>query len=122
MTIEPGARAAVPTGLAFEITSGYEIQVRPRSGFAFKKGLTVINAKCTFDADYRGEVMVLVVNLGQEAVVIASGDRVAQLVLQKVERIGWLESQELEASERRGWRVRQHGIHDRRDAGLALQR
>ncbi len=100
MEIAPGKRAAVPTGLKFEIPQGYEVQVRPRSGFAFKRGLTVVNAPGTIDSDYRGEVMVLVVNLGDEPVAIAPGDRIAQLVLQKVERIEWLESAELSQSVR----------------------
>lgn len=100
LQIGPGKRVAVPTGLAFEIPLGYEIQVRPRSGFAFKKGLTVINAPGTIDSDYRGEVMVLMVNLGEDLVVVSSGDRIAQLVLQKVEQIEWKEAAALEASER----------------------
>jgi dUTP pyrophosphatase len=100
MVVPPGGRAAVPTGLAFELSPGYEIQVRPRSGFAFKKGLTVVNAPGTIDSDFRGEVMVLVVNLGQEPVSIAPGDRIAQLVLQRVERIDWAEVDALADSAR----------------------
>ncbi|MEE4274077.1 MAG: dUTP diphosphatase [Thermoanaerobaculales bacterium] len=78
--LAPGERAAVPTGLSFEIPSGWEIQVRPRSGLAIKQGLTIVNAPGTIDSDYRGELKVLLVNLGGEAVVIRRGDRVAQLV------------------------------------------
>ncbi len=100
LTLQPMQRYAVPTGLAFEIAVGYEVQVRPRSGFAFKKGLTVVNAPGTIDSDYRGEVMVLVVNLGQEPVTIVPGDRIAQLVVQKVEQVEWVEASTLEASER----------------------
>lgn len=100
MEIGIGKRVAVPTGLAFQIPDGYEIQVRPRSGFAYKRGLTVVNAPGTIDSDYRGEVMVLMINLGQEPVIVSDGDRIAQLVLQKVERIEWLESASLESSER----------------------
>lgn len=100
MEIAPGQRAAVPTGLAVEVPPGYEIQVRPRSGFAFKKGLTVVNAPGTIDSDYRGEVMVLVINLGQERVTLAPGDRIAQFVLQKVETIAWEEASELASTTR----------------------
>jgi dUTP pyrophosphatase len=92
LTVAPGKRVAVPTGLAFEIPDGYEVQVRPRSGAAFKQGLTVVNAPGTIDSDYRGEVKVLLINLGEEAVTIAPGDRIAQLVLQRVEQITWRET------------------------------
>lgn len=80
LELAPGERTAVPTGLAFEIPTGWEIQVRPRSGLAIKHGLTVVNAPGTIDSDYRGELRVLLVNLGRETVVIRRGDRVAQLV------------------------------------------
>jgi len=90
--IARGERVAVPTGLAFEIPPGYEIQVRPRSGLAFKKGLTVINAPGTIDSDYRGEVKILMVNLGEEPLEILPGDRIAQLILQRVEQIEWQEA------------------------------
>ena len=100
MVIATKTRAAIPTGLIFEIPQDYEIQVRPRSGMAFKRGLTVVNAPGTIDSDFRGEVMILVINLGEEAVEIASGDRVAQLVLQRVERIEWHEATELGSTER----------------------
>ncbi len=100
LVIKPGERFAVPTGLSVEIPEGYEIQVRPRSGLAFKKGLTVVNAPGTIDSDYRGEVKVLVINLGNENVEIASQDRIAQLVLQKVDQIQWQEVESLNATER----------------------
>lgn len=89
LVIQPNQRCAVPTGLAFGIPEGFEIQVRPRSGLAIKQGLTVINAPGTIDCDYRGEVMVLLVNLGTEPVKLQHGDRIAQLVLQKVDQIKW---------------------------------
>lgn len=89
ITLKPLERAAVPTGLAFEIPSGYEVQVRPRSGLALKHGLTVVNAPGTIDSDYRGEVKILLVNLGEADVVVEPGMRVAQLVLQRVERAEW---------------------------------
>jgi dUTP pyrophosphatase len=81
ITVAPGARVAVPTGLAFAIPAGFEGQVRPRSGLARKVGLTILNAPGTIDSDYRGEVQVLLVNLGDAPHVIQPGDRVAQLVI-----------------------------------------
>ena len=81
MTIQPGQRVLIPTGLSFEVTSGYEIQVRPRSGLALKKGITLLNSPGTIDADYRGEVKIIVIHHGQEPVVIHNQDRIAQLVL-----------------------------------------
>jgi dUTP pyrophosphatase len=84
IAVAPGARVAVPTGLAFEIPVGYEGQVRPRSGLARKVGLTILNAPGTIDSDYRGEVTVLLVNLGEAPHVIEPGDRIAQLVIAPV--------------------------------------
>jgi dUTP pyrophosphatase len=84
LVIEPGARALVPTGLAIELPARCEGQVRPRSGLAFKHGVTVLNAPGTIDEDYRGEVQVLLVNLGQAPHVIRPGDRIAQLVIAPV--------------------------------------
>ena len=84
VVLAPGARAAVPTGLEMAIPEGYEGQVRPRSGLALRHGLTVLNAPGTVDSDYRGEVKVVLVNLGQESVTISRGERVAQLVIAPV--------------------------------------
>ena len=84
LVLAPGARAAVPTGLEMAIPPGYEGQVRPRSGLAFKHGLTVANAPGTIDCDYRGEVKVLLINLGTEPVTLARGERIAQLVVAPV--------------------------------------
>lgn len=95
LRLERGERVAVPTGLAFAIPPGYEIQVRPRSGLSLKKGLTVINAPGTIDADYRGELKVLLVNLGKEPVEVLPGERIAQLVLCPVVQIHWQEVTEL---------------------------
>jgi dUTP pyrophosphatase len=86
LVITPGARALVPTGIAIAIAQGYEAQVRPRSGLAARHGLTVLNAPGTIDADYRGEIQVLLVNLGGEPVTITRGMRVAQLVIAPVVR------------------------------------
>lgn len=82
--LAPGARAAVPTGLVVAVPSGYELQVRPRSGLALKHGVTLANAPGTIDSDYRGEVMVLLVNLGQSPYAVQRGERIAQLVLAPV--------------------------------------
>ena len=86
LSLAPGDRVAVPTGLAMAIPEGYEVQVRPRSGLAFKHGLTVANAPGTIDADYRGEVKVLLINLGPDPVIITRGMRIAQLVPAAVTR------------------------------------
>jgi dUTP pyrophosphatase len=100
LEILPGKRAAVPTGLAFGIPEGYEVQVRPRSGLSIKQGLTVINSPGTIDSDYRGEVMVLMINLGTEPVRLQHGDRIAQLVIKKVEQIQWVSVDDLSDTER----------------------
>lgn len=81
VALSPGQRTLVPTGLSFEIPPGYEIQARPRSGWALKEGIGLVNSPGTIDADYRGEVKIILINLGQETVVIRDQDRIAQLVL-----------------------------------------
>ncbi len=86
LVLEPGERRAVPTGLVLEIPDGYEAQVRPRSGLALGRGVTVVNAPGTIDSDYRGELLVSLVNLGDEPACIRRGDRVAQLVIAPVTR------------------------------------
>ena len=88
-TINPGHKMLIKTGLFVEIPIGYEIQVRPRSGLAFKKGLTVLNSPGTIDADYRGEIGVILINHGTEQVFLERGERIGQLVLNKVEQIKW---------------------------------
>lgn len=90
LVIAPGARALVPTGLAIALPDGYEAQVRPRSGLALNHGVTVLNAPGTVDADYRGEVGVILVNHGTEPFTVVRGTRVAQLVLARVERLAWV--------------------------------
>lgn len=97
MELAPGARALIPTGLAMALPSGYEGQVRPRSGLAAKAGLTVLNAPGTVDADYRGEVQVILVNLGQTPHLIAPGDRIAQLVVAPVTQTHVEEVETMEA-------------------------
>jgi dUTP pyrophosphatase len=98
--IAPGHRARVPTGLAVEIPPGWEAQVRPRSGLAHRFGVTMPNAPGTIDSDYRGEIAVLLLNLGDRPFRLQRGDRIAQLVLSRVEPIEWLEVDELESSSR----------------------
>ena len=100
LVIEPGERAAVPTGLTMEIPGGFEGQVRPRSGLAIRHGLTVVNAPGTIDSDYRGELKVLMVNLGSEPATIVRGERIAQLVIAPVTRAVFVESAELNPSTR----------------------
>lgn len=100
VVLKPLERAVVPTGLFLEIPAGCEVQVRPRSGLAAKKGITVLNAPGTIDADYRGEVCVILVNLSSENFTIENGERIAQLVLARHEQIEWEETGELSASVR----------------------
>ena len=100
VTIPPGGRHAVATGLALAIPPGYEIQVRPRSGLALKHGITVPNTPGTIDSDYRGELKVILINHGAEAFEIRRGDRVAQLVLAPVTQGSWLEVSELDETAR----------------------
>jgi dUTP pyrophosphatase len=100
VTIEPGARKLVPTGLAIALPDGYEAQVRPRSGLAMRHGITVLNSPGTIDADYRGEIGVLLINLGHEVFTIERGMRIAQMVVAPVSRLEWREVTELPVSER----------------------
>ncbi|WP_405411461.1 dUTP diphosphatase [Maribacter sp. Asnod1-A12] len=89
VTLQPLGRAIIPTGLFIELPVGIEAQVRPRSGLAAKKGVTVLNAPGTIDADYRGEVGVILINLGSEDFVVENGERIAQMVIAKHERADW---------------------------------
>jgi dUTP pyrophosphatase len=100
LEIAPMARAAVPTGIALEIPPGFEGQVRPRSGRALEEGLTLVNSPGTVDADYRGEIKVLLVNLGSAPITIRPGDRIAQLIIAPVARAELVEVAELEPSSR----------------------
>ncbi|KHD87771.1 MAG: deoxyuridine 5'-triphosphate nucleotidohydrolase [Bdellovibrio sp. ArHS] len=100
VTLNPGERALIPTGLSFEIPLGYEIQARPRSGWAAKSGLTVLNTPGTIDADYRGEVKIIVINLGNESVVINDQERCAQLVIAPVLQAQFQVVDELGSTER----------------------
>ena len=100
IVIRPGERAMVPTGLSFEIPAGFEIQTRPRSGLAWKHGLTIVNTPGTIDADYRGEVKILLLNHGQEPIQIADQERIAQCVLAPVIQALWVEADDLSDTER----------------------
>ena len=102
--IAPGDRITIPTGLYFEIPTGFFITLRPRSGLALKQGLTLLNTPATIDSDYRGELRVLVINLGHEPVRIAHGDRIAQLLLEQIVNLEWdeVESRELLEDSDRG--------------------
>ncbi len=100
VTLKPLKRQLVPTGLYIELPAGYEAQVRPRSGLAAKHGISIVNSPGTIDADYRGEIKVILVNLSTEDFVIAPGERIAQMVVARHERVEWEEVEVLEASER----------------------
>ena len=100
VTLAPGKRVLIPTGLYIQLPDGYECQVRPRSGLAIKKGITVLNSPGTIDADYRGEIGIILINHGSETFTISSGDRVAQLVIKEYTQVDWEEVSELDATER----------------------
>ena len=100
VTIAPGARHAVATGFAIAIPEGYEVQVRPRSGLAFKNGITCLNTPGTIDSDYRGEMKVILINLGSEPFDVVRGERIAQLVPAPVQRAAFREVEELDATAR----------------------
>ncbi len=98
--LPPGGRELVPTGFSIALPHGYEAQVRPRSGLALRAGVTVLNSPGTIDADYRGEIGVILINLGSEPFVIRRGERIAQLVIAPVSRVAWQETVELSESSR----------------------
>ena len=100
ITLSPGERKLIKTGLHIELPEGYEAQVRPRSGLAFKKGITVLNSPGTIDADYRGDIGVILVNHSNEEFAVNSGDRIAQLVISKFEKIDWETSDEINSTSR----------------------
>src|SRR5690606_213548 len=100
IALAPMDRVLVPTGLFIELPVGYEAQVRPRSGLALKKGITCLNTPGTIDADYRGEIGVILANLSKETFVVENGERIAQMVIAKHERAEWTEVEELSTTER----------------------
>lgn len=111
VTLKPLERALIPTGLFLEIPAGYEAQVRPRSGLAFKHGITVLNSPGTIDADYRGELKVILVNISAEAFVIEDGERIAQLVVARHEVVEWQASEALSDSARGAGGFGSSGLH-----------
>ena len=100
MTLQPLGRVMVPTGLAFEIPEGYEMQIRARSGLSIKHGITMVNGVGTIDADYRGELNVLVINLGQEAFMIEPEMRIAQMLVTKYDKVSWQLTEDLSETAR----------------------
>jgi dUTP pyrophosphatase len=100
LSFQPLERILVPTGLFIELPMGYEAQVRPRSGLALKQGITCLNSPGTIDADYRGEIKVLLINLSDTSQVLQPGDRIAQMVIQRVEQVSWIPAEELEKTTR----------------------
>jgi len=100
IVLKPLERALIPTGIYVEIPEGYEIQIRPRSGMAINHGITILNTPGTIDPDYRGEIKIIVINLSNENVKIADGDRIGQIVLKKYEKIEWQEVEKLNNTER----------------------
>jgi len=100
VVLKPFERSLLPTGLFIELPENYEVQIRPRSGLAIKQGITCLNSPGTIDADYRGEIMIILINLSGEDQVIHPGDRIAQLVIQKVEKCAWRKVEILEVTER----------------------
>ena len=100
--IEPGQRKKIPTGIQISVPEGYEAQIRPRSGLALHQGITLLNSPGTIDADYRGEIALIVINHGQEPFVVKRGMRLAQMVVQKICRLQWVETTELDETSRGG--------------------
>jgi dUTP pyrophosphatase len=100
LLLQPGERTLIPTGLVLAIPPGFEGQVRPRSGLALRQGIALVNAPGTIDADYRGEIGIIIINHGQEAVTFAPGDRIAQLVVAPVSRVAFEEVAELDTTSR----------------------
>lgn len=100
ITLQPGERRLIPTGLFIALPEGYEAQIRPRSGLAIKKGITVLNSPGTIDADYRGEIGIIIINHSDEAFVIEDGERVGQMVVARYNRVEWNETDSLNETER----------------------
>jgi dUTP pyrophosphatase len=100
VTLKPLQRALIPTGLFIELPEGHEAQIRPRSGLAYKHGISIVNSPGTIDADYRGEIKVLLVNLSDQDFVVEDGERVAQMIVARYERVAWQETEALSDTER----------------------
>ena len=102
LILSPMQRASIPTGIAIALPEGFEAQIRPRSGLALRQGLTMVNSPGTIDSDYRGEIQLIAINLGQDSIVIRRGQRIAQMIVQRVIKAHWQEVNELPPSERQG--------------------
>lgn len=102
LRLEPMERRLIPTGIAIALPVGFEAQIRPRSGLAWKAGLTMVNSPGTIDADYRGEIQLIAINLGKEPILIHRGQRIAQMVIQRIAKAQWHEVSELPSSQRQG--------------------
>jgi dUTP pyrophosphatase len=100
IVLQPGQRILIPTGLSIALPEGYEAQIRPRSGLALKNGITVLNSPGTIDADYRGEVQVILANLGSEIFIVTRGMRIAQMVVARYSRVEWQKAEQLSATAR----------------------
>src|SRR5699024_5922988 len=100
ITLKPMERKLIPTGLSMELPAGYEAQIRPRSGLALKNGITLLNAPGTIDADYRGDIGIILVNLSTDNFIVQPGDRIAQMVIAKYEQIQWEQVEDLSETER----------------------
>lgn len=111
VTLAPGGRALVPTGLSIALPEGYELQIRPRSGLALRHGIVLPNSPGTIDADYRGELLIILLNAGSEPFTVARGMRIAQAVLAPVVRASWREVAELDATERSAGGFGSTGLH-----------
>jgi dUTP pyrophosphatase len=111
ITLQAGERRLIPTGLYLALPEGYEAQIRPRSGLAIKRGLTMVNTPGTIDSDYRGEVMVALINLSNEPQVIGDGERIAQMIIAKYERIEWTAALTLEETDRGAGGFGSSGTH-----------
>ena len=98
--LKPLQRSLIPTGLYIELPEGYEAQIRPRSGLALKKGISVVNTPGTIDADYRGEIGILLINLSDQDFKVVNGERICQMVINKVEKVSWIPVDDLEESKR----------------------
>jgi dUTP pyrophosphatase len=98
--VNPGQRALIPTGIAIALPPGFEAQIRPRSGLAIKQGIGILNAPGTIDADYRGEIKIIIINLGDQPFVVRRGDRIAQMVVHEVAAVEWQSADELPQSDR----------------------
>lgn len=109
--LKPLQRALIPTGLFIELPDGYEAQVRPRSGLALKKGLSLLNSPGTIDSDYRGEIKVILINLSNETTIVNTGERIAQMVISKYEKVSFHEVDELNETDRGAGGFGHTGIH-----------